>query len=250
MSPRLLLVNAALLAVAGLFAFQLQRELSRARPLPPPPAPRAAPTAAATGSAPSLTGSPRPDLRLLYGVIATKNLFSPSRTEVVANGGTLGAPVMAKPLLHGVVVADGKSRAYLEDPASKRVFGYAVGDQVSGGRLEAIRDDRVVIARPEGPIEVLLRDPAKPRPAPAPPSAAPTPGAARRAPQLPGAPPAPGAPGAAIAPAPGRPVMPSLVPPRPEVGQALPRALQSLPPDFLRRRVPASPGPAAGQSGG
>ncbi|OGL17857.1 MAG: hypothetical protein A3K12_04050 [Candidatus Rokubacteria bacterium RIFCSPLOWO2_12_FULL_71_19] len=248
MSPRLLLVNAALLAVAGLFAFQLQRELSRARPLPPPPAPRAAPTAAAPASAPSLTGGPRPDLRPLYGVIATKNLFSPSRTEVVTNGGTPGAPVMAKPLLHGVVVADGKSRAYLEDPASKKVFGYAVGDQVSGGRLEAIRDDRVVIARPEGPIEVLLRDPAKPRPAP--PAAAPTPAAARRAQQLPSPPPAPAAPGAAIAPTPGRPAGPSLVPPRPEVGQALPRALQSLPPDFLRRRVPASPGPAAGQSGG
>jgi hypothetical protein len=57
-----------------------------------------------------------------------------------------------------------RSRAYLEEPPAKSVFGYAVGDAVAGGRLDSIRSDRVVIARPEGPVEVLLQDPSKPKP--------------------------------------------------------------------------------------
>jgi len=78
---------------------------------------------------------------------------------------TAAAPV-SKPILHGVVVDGAKSRAFLEDPAVKRVAGYSVGDTISGGRIQRITDDRVVIARPEGPLEVLLQDPGKPRPVP------------------------------------------------------------------------------------
>ena len=235
MAPRLILVNAVLLAVAGVFAFELYGELSGARPLPTPPSPRVAQPAAGETGAATRTAAPRPDQRPLYSVIATKNLFSPSRTEVVASAGAPAGPSVAKPLLHGVVLNDGKSRAYLEDPASKKVFGYAVGDQVAGGRLETIRDDRVVIVRPQGPIEVMLRDPAKPRAAPAPPA----PG-----PQMLRPTPFPGVPGAAPVP------VPSATAPRPEIQQTPPRTLQSLPPDFLRRRVPVPPGSAAGASGG
>jgi hypothetical protein len=235
MAPRLVLVNAVLLAVAGVFVFELYGELSGARPLAAPPPPRVAQPAAGETGAPTRTAAPRPDQRPLYSVIATKNLFSPSRTEVVASAGAPAGPSVAKPLLHGVVLNDGKNRAYLEDPASKKVFGYAVGDQVAGGRLETIRDDRVVIVRPEGPIEVMLRDPAKPRAAPAPPA----PG-----PQILRPTPLPGAPGAAPVP------VPPATAPRPEIQQTPPRTLQSLPPDFLRRRVPAAPGSTAGESGG
>jgi hypothetical protein len=77
-----------------------------------------------------------------------------------------------------VVVLGARSRAYLEDPTEKRVFGYAVGDFIAGGRLERIFDDRVVIRMPEGLLEVLLHDPAKPRPSAQPairPPAAPNP---------------------------------------------------------------------------
>ena len=59
---------------------------------------------------------------------------------------------------------------------SKRVAGYSVGDTVGGGRLQKIADDRVVIARPEGLLEVLLQDPSKPRPTPTPPAAPAVPG--------------------------------------------------------------------------
>jgi hypothetical protein len=82
-----------------------------------------------------------------------------------------------------------KSRAYLEEPPAKRVFGYAVGDTIAGGRLDSIRPDRVVIARPEGPVEVLLHDPSKPKPV-APAVAIP---AGQRVPPEPGRAPGPGA---------------------------------------------------------
>src|SRR5262249_40367156 len=110
-----------------------------------------------------------------YAVIATKNLFSPTRSEASAGPVAAAGP---KPLLHGVVMDGSKSRAYLEDPALKRTFGYSVGDQIGGGHLEAIGADRVTIARPAGLIEVLAQDPAKPKPAAPAPAAPPAPAAA------------------------------------------------------------------------
>jgi hypothetical protein len=63
------------------------------------------------------------------------------------------------------VVLDGPhSRAYIEDPATRRVAGYALGDPIGGGKLVRILEDRVVIGRPEGLVEIMLKDPAKPRP--------------------------------------------------------------------------------------
>lgn len=96
-----------------------------------------------------------------YAAISARNLFNPSRSETV-----IVATSTAKPLLHGVVIDGTKSRAYLEDPPAKRVVGFSVGDEVAGGRIQKIASDRVLIARPEGVMEVLLRDPSKPREAP------------------------------------------------------------------------------------
>jgi hypothetical protein len=110
------------------------------------------PAAALTSADPGLAS---------YSVIASRNLFNPSRSETAV----ALAPVN-KPILHGVVINGPKSRAYLEDPAVKRVAGYSVGDTIGGGRIQQITDDKVVIARPEGLLEVLLQDPSKPRPAP------------------------------------------------------------------------------------
>jgi hypothetical protein len=96
-------------------------------------------------------------------VIAARNLFSASRSETTAV--IAAAPAGPKPVLHGVLVDGDKSRAYLEDPVAKRVFGYTIGDTVGGGRLEQITDGGVVIRRADGPIEVIIQDPTKPKPA-------------------------------------------------------------------------------------
>lgn len=157
MSAPLRTLNIALALVACLLAVGLSRELLAAHPLPPPPVPRTSrptPTVAPSATAPPSAG---------YGVISAKNLFSASRSEAPA-GPVAGAG--PRPVLHGVVVDGPKSRAYLEDPAAKRTFGYAVGDTLGGGRVESIAADRVVIGRGDGSVEVLLRDPTKPRPTP------------------------------------------------------------------------------------
>ena len=160
MSGRLRVVNVALGLAACLLAAGLARELLAARPLPPPPAPRAAQLAAAGAAA----ASTEPSAAASYAVVVAKNLFNPGRTETPAGPVAAAGP---KPVLHGVVVDGPKTRAYLEDPLLKRTFGYGVGDTIGGGRVESIAADRVVIGRGDGLLEVLLRDPSKPRPAPA-----------------------------------------------------------------------------------
>lgn len=167
MSRRLLVINVALGIVSVVLAVGIFRTLLAKRPLPPPAAPKV--VSAPAPVTPAAPGNVGPGA---YEVIAVRNLFNPTRNETAA---VAAAPV-AKPILHGVVMNGSKSRAFLEDPAFKRVAGYSVGDTVGGGTIQKIADDRVVIVRPEGPLEILLQDPAKPRAtptsAPAPPGPA------------------------------------------------------------------------------
>lgn len=194
MSKRLLLLNLVLVALAAAFAGQLVRTLAARRELPPPLAVLTLQAAPERKAEAHLAQPALP----IYGPIATKNLFNPNRSEPVA-----AAPAaIAKPYLHGVVVDEGMSMAFLEDPASKKVFGYKPGDPVAGGHLERVEKDRVVIRSGETTFEVLLRDPSKPKPrAPTPP------------PALPGAPTLP--PGVAQPPPRVPPAVPPLGSPRP-----------------------------------
>jgi hypothetical protein len=161
----LTLLVIALVAVAG-------REMSAARTLPPVPLDGAAvarpvPTLVATRPPADLTPASS------YAVIATRNLFTASRSEATAVAPA--AEAGPRPVLHGVVTDGEKSRAYIEDTPGGRVFSYAAGDSVGGGRLERIADDRVTIRRPEGAMEIMLRDSSKPASMP---GAAASPGAA------------------------------------------------------------------------
>ncbi|MBI3636541.1 MAG: hypothetical protein HY216_10095 [Candidatus Rokubacteria bacterium] len=218
MSKRLLTLDAVLVLVAVAFAGVIVRELRTPPRLPVAAAPVTAPAAPAAAAS-----APTPES---YTIVASKNLFSPTRTEnpVAATGtpGAAGANI-PKPNLYGVVLRDGAPIAYLEDPVTKRVAGYRVGDAVAGGTLKSIARDRVVLARPEGSVDVTLRDPGKPKPA---------------------APPAP----AAQAPAPQRPaVLPDgtvpLTSPPPAVGIQTPQVppQRPLPPNLLRRLPQAPP---------
>ena len=193
MSRRLLIVNVLVGALGCLFAAGLIRELGTGHPLPPVPAPRV--SRSATEADGAAAGQPVP--LVTYQTIATKNLFNAGRSEVIV---AAVAPPGPKPVLHGVMLDGPKSRAYLEEPPAKRVFGYAIGDTIAGGRLDSIGPDRVVITRPEGPVEVLLHDPSKPRPV-APAAAGP---AVQRGPPEPARAPGVGtAPSAGAGPSPG-----------------------------------------------
>jgi hypothetical protein len=167
------------------FAVALARELVASRPLPAPPAARASLPSPSLGAAAAPDPGPASDLSA-YSMISARNLFNPTRSETSA---VAAARPAGKPVLHGVVLDGQRSRAYIEDPLAKGVFGYTVGDTVGQGQITTISADRVMIAGPEGTFEVLLNDPSKPKPAPpavagaptAPrPPAAPVPPAVRR----------------------------------------------------------------------
>ena len=167
MSRRLLAVNVLVGLLGCLFAAGMIRELVTPLRFPPPSASRASRPVPVLSPAPAA-----PPAGASYAVVASRNLFSPTRSETVAGPAVAAGP---KPFLHGVVMNGSKGRAFLEDPVAKRTFGYSVGDTVAGGRVQSISSDRVIIFRPDGLLEVLLQDPAKPRPAP--PAAAAAPGA-------------------------------------------------------------------------
>jgi hypothetical protein len=130
------------------------------------------------GAAAAPESGPASDLSA-YGMIAARNLFNPARSETTT---VAAARQTAKPVLHGVVLDGQRSRAYIEDPLAKGVFGYTVGDTVGPGQITTISADRIMISGPEGTFEVLLHDPSKPKPAAPPVAGAPV------APRPPGAP--------------------------------------------------------------
>jgi hypothetical protein len=230
---RLVSVSTVLLAVSGLFVILIIRTLTAPAPTAPatPRRPVAPPvgTAPATGPASSdrpakseeATAAPKRSDLAAYTAIATKNLFNPARTEGTA--GTPGAPAgptAPRPWLHGVVVSEVASIAFLEDPVTKRITAHRVGDALAAGTVQSIAADHVVLAGPSGAIEVRLRDPSKPRP-----------------------PQAPSTPGAAP---PARPDVPPVAVPAVPPGAQAPVTPRPLPPNLLRR----SPPPAAPQPGG
>jgi len=155
MSRRLLVINVVLGLLCAVFAVGIVRSLFLKRPLPGAVAARST-----IAPGPSVIPAPSAAGPEAYASITAQNLFNPGRGETA----TVAAVTIVKPILHGIVIEGVKSRAFLEDPSAKRVAGYSVGDPVAGGKLQKIADDRVVIARPEGLVEVLLQDPAKPRP--------------------------------------------------------------------------------------
>jgi hypothetical protein len=101
-----------------------------------------------------------------YDLIVGRNLFHPDRSESTRAGLVARDVAPAtKPVLYGVVLSDDAGLAYLEDPTTKRVLVYRIGDDLAGGRIERIERDRVVISRADGQVEVFLSGSQSSRPA-------------------------------------------------------------------------------------
>src|SRR3989441_668784 len=228
MPRRLLAVNVVLASVSLLCAGFIVKQLTGSRA---PAVSRARPPATTPAAPTPNADSPRLPAQA-YSVIATRNLFSPTRTEMPGAGLAGGPPInIVKPNLHGVVLRDGAPIAYLEDPLTKRIAGYRIGDQIAGGTVQTISADAVVIARPDGAVDVRLRDPSKPRP-PAPPAA--------------GQPPVPGQPpGAGQPPASSPQPTPGVLPPSPRVFMPPPVA-QPVQPGSPPAAPPPLPPPSVG----
>ncbi|MGH7334460.1 MAG: type II secretion system protein N [Candidatus Rokuibacteriota bacterium] len=229
--PKPLLVgNVVLVAAAALFVLLMVRTARTPWPAPPPARPR---PAQAQNVPPAEADAKSPPAPQTYTVIAARNLFSPTRTE--APPPTVTAPpavVLPKPNLYGVIVREDAPIAYLEDPVTKRVGSYRLGDTIAGGTVKDITRDRVTLARPDGNIDIRLHDPSRPRPAvppPAPPSAPPGPGAQPPLRPAPVTPPT-------VGPVPAPPTAEPGIPPR-----------RTLPPSLLRRLPTGAPGDAPQQ---
>lgn len=206
MSKRLLTLN-ALLGAISLACLVYVVRAAILTPVAPASRPRAVAPAAPPVPRPATASHPPSQG---YAVIATRSLFSPTRTEAVSTAPLPTVTAAQRPSLQGVVLRDGAPIAYLEDPVTRRVAGYRLGDSIAGGTVQTITADRVVIARADGKLDVLLHDPTRPR-APAAPSRPPSP-----------RPPAPEGP-AVQAP-------PPLAPPQPPAA-----------PNIIRRPPPMSP---------
>jgi hypothetical protein len=238
MPRKLLLINVLLIAMAAGSAVFIARQLMA--PMPMPQASRSRPPAADAERAADTGRAPA----AAYNVVASKNLFSPTRTEAPVAPTTTALANVPKPNLFGVVLREGAPIAYLEDPTTKRVSGYRIGDAVAGGTIQAINADSVSITRPDGKVDVRLREPGKPRPAGGPVTAGTIPGTQPvvSQPTLPGVLP-PAAPVGVPSP-----VQPPIVTPPPVVGPvpaqpAVPPIVpgrRPLPPNLLRR-LPQAP---------
>jgi hypothetical protein len=157
MPRKFVALNVLLAAISAVLIAYIARQL-----IAPTPLPVGGRRAAATTVVPAAVERPRAPAGA-YSVVAARNLFNPSRSESASGATTIAASPLVRPNLFGIVVRDGASIAYLEDPVTKRVVGYRVGDKVIGGTVQTIKSDSVVIERPEGPLDVRLRDPGKPR---------------------------------------------------------------------------------------
>jgi hypothetical protein len=245
MPKKLVIINGLLILIAASSVAFIARQFMApmAMPLPARSRPAGAP-AARDEAPPAQVGA--------YTSVAARNLFSPTRTESPPTATASASSPAVKPNLFGIVLREGAPIAYLEDPSTKRVAGYRVGDTVAGGTVQTINADSVVINRADGSLDVRLRDPGKPRPAPPATAALPrAPGAqpVAGAPVLPGVIPPPGQPGT-VAPGPMMTQPPGAVQPPP--GQVVqpgsPPALpgrRPLPPNLLRRLPQGSPSDAA-----
>jgi hypothetical protein len=237
MSRSLVGLNVVLLAASALLGVYIYRESTR--PLRDPAAVRPRAPSAPAAPAPEPAPARAPATASEYTIVAGRNLFSPTRSEAPPTPSPSAAaqiirPPQPKPNLFGVVLGDRAPIAYLEDPTTRRVAGYRQGDAIAGGTVREILADRVVLARPEGNVDIRLHDPARPRPS-VPPQAG-----------MPGQ----FAPGQAVPPRPGIPqtagsvpqVDPNVQPPGP-----LPAARRPIPPNLLRRLPPGQGGDAPSQ---
>jgi hypothetical protein len=236
MPRKLVILNAMLLAVAAGSVAYVVRQVTAPAPLPQARSrPAAAPPAAPRPEEPSRPGPGA------WQSVAARNLFSPTRSEAPpSTAGTATTSPAVKPNLFGVVLREGAPIAYLEDPTTKRVAGYRIGDNVGGGTVQTISADSVVINRPDGKLDVRLRDPSRPRPAPLPVAAPGVPGVQPGV-ALPGVIPPAVTPGV-TAPQPGIVATPGVQPGQPPVPMRRP-----LPPNLLRRLPQGAPADASRQ---
>jgi len=159
MSKSLLALNVFMAALSLFFLIRIADTVLRRGPALPL---RVA--SSANTPAPFNLGAAASSRTSAVDLIAARSLFHPDRALPKRSDALIGLPPTANLMLYGVVWREDNPLAYVEDPASKKIFGYKTGDPMAGGYVERIEMDRIVIRRTDGPFEIMLRAPNKPRP--------------------------------------------------------------------------------------
>jgi hypothetical protein len=192
-------------ADSGEFAPPVPSTQSAQKPLPAqnsPPAQNSqpAPTAASATPMPPPTSQPtsRPSLPPEYAVLQTRNVFKHGPSKP-GGPGAPGGPE-ASFVLKGIVEAEAKYTAFIEDKNAKSVTSVGIGGAIALGKIKSINLDAIEYEAAAGGtrrIEVgrnLMGEVVPPTPPTSKPSAAPGPGGPGQ-PGQPGGPPQPGQPG-------------------------------------------------------
>jgi hypothetical protein len=93
-----------------------------------------------------------------YQIIAQKDLFRPSRTELKSEAIKSPLPLTPPPKLFGVVIMDNDRIAILEDPSSNRRKTYRTGEGVGDFTISEIEKEKVILLRGEEKVAVNLRE--------------------------------------------------------------------------------------------
>lgn len=174
MSGRLRLLNIALGLVAVLIGGALAKSwVSPAAPTPSVTVPKPSPE---TGTL-AWSATLRPPLAQ-FDVLIEKNPFK-QPPPLASPPGPPPPPPIPPPTLVGTMLVDHERKAILSDRGKANI--YSVGQEVAGGTVTDIREDRVLYKRGDAIAEITLKAPIQPgagshRPAPMTPPAGPAAG--------------------------------------------------------------------------
>jgi len=101
----------------------------------------------------AVTSTPRPPLAQ-FDVLIEKNPFKQPPPMPVQPLGA-GPPPPPLPTLVGTILVDNERRAILSEKGKSRI--YTVGQQVGGGAISEIKEDRIILKKGDETIELILK---------------------------------------------------------------------------------------------
>lgn len=133
-----------------------------------------APKSSAEAAPLAFVSTPRPPLAQ-FDVLLEKNPFKQPPPPPPQRGGPPrpAPPPPPLPALVGTILVDDERRAILRDKGKAEI--YSLGQEVAGGTLTAITEDRVLFKRGDETSELTLRAPIQSGPGAPPPSPSPQP---------------------------------------------------------------------------
>ncbi len=153
MGKRLRLLNLTLGLVAVLIAAALAKTSVMPAPLP---SSSAAPRSSQDPPAVAFIPTARPPLAQ-FDVLLEKNPFKqPPPTPVrPAMPGPPPPPPRPLPVLMGTILVDDERRAILSDKGKSQL--YTIGQEVGGGVISEIKEDRIMLKKGDETIELMLK---------------------------------------------------------------------------------------------